>query len=86
MSELTELDEKHSSGIKELKKRLETLQEHIDDCGAMKSDDEQKKEIMGLLHKFNDIKDATQVVLGTLANIEGVTIKDMHLRYNLPLD
>lgn len=41
---------------------------------------------MQLMHQYNDIKDATQVVLGKLSNLEGVTLKEMHLKYNLPLD
>lgn len=41
---------------------------------------------MELLHKYNDIKDATQVIINRLANIEQVTVAEIHKRYNLPLD
>jgi len=43
----------------------------------------EKDEIMKALHKYNDIKDATQVVLGRLAILEGVTVAEMHRKYNL---
>lgn len=38
------------------------------------------------LHDYNEMKDLTQVVLGYLANAEKVTITELHVRYNLPLD
>lgn len=36
-----------------------------------------------LLHQYNDIKDATQVVIGHLANIEGTSVSEIHKRMNL---
>lgn len=50
------------------------------------TEEEKKKEIMDLLHKYNEIKDAAQVVIGCIANIEETTIKEVHQRLNLPLD
>ncbi|KDN37208.1 Swi5-domain-containing protein [Tilletiaria anomala UBC 951] len=44
------------------------------------------KEHIRLLHEYNEVKDATQILLGRLAHIEGVTIKAMHQRYDLPMD
>lgn len=41
---------------------------------------------MELLHKYNDIKDATQVIISRLANMEQVTVAEIHKRYNLPLE
>lgn len=38
---------------------------------------------VNLLHQYNDIKDATQVVINYLANIEGTTITEIHKRLNL---
>ena len=43
------------------------------------------KEIMELLHQYNDIKDATQVVLGALASMRGVTTASLHKEFDLPL-
>lgn len=50
------------------------------------AEDERKKEIIDLLHKYNEIKDAAQVVIGCIANIEKTTVKDIHQHLNLPLD
>lgn len=43
------------------------------------------KEIMDLLHEYNDIKDATQVVLGAIAGMRGVTIASLHEEFDLPM-
>ncbi|KAK6630570.1 hypothetical protein RUM43_014555 [Polyplax serrata] len=40
---------------------------------------------MELLHKYNDLKDATQILLGAIGNLEGVTVTELHNKYNLPL-
>lgn len=47
---------------------------------------ERKKIIIELLHQYNDIKDACQMILGVAANLHQCTIKDMHLKYDLPLE
>lgn len=39
--------------------------------------------VMNLLHQYNEIKDATQVVLGRLAAVEGQTLKEMHERFGI---
>jgi len=43
------------------------------------------KEIMELLHDYNNIKDATQMVLGALATMRGVTVASLHEEFELPL-
>ncbi|XP_017861088.1 PREDICTED: DNA repair protein SWI5 homolog [Drosophila arizonae] len=45
---------------------------------------QQKQKHMQLLHEYNNLKDATQTVLGALAQAKGVPIRDMHKMYNLP--
>ncbi|XP_023178281.1 DNA repair protein SWI5 homolog [Drosophila hydei] len=45
---------------------------------------QQKQRHMKLLHEYNNLKDATQTVLGALAQAKGLPIKDMHKIYNLP--
>lgn len=42
--------------------------------------------LMQTLHEYNEMKDITQTVLGYLANAQQVTVKELHQRYNLPLD
>lgn len=36
-----------------------------------------------LLHQYNDIKDATQIVINYVANVEGTTVTEIHKRLNL---
>lgn len=50
------------------------------------SKDERKKEIMDLLHEYNDIKDAMQKIIGALSMVDNVTFKSLHEKYNLPID
>lgn len=38
-----------------------------------------------LLHRYNDIKDIAQIVMGRLAELESVTVKSLHERYGAPL-
>lgn len=38
---------------------------------------------MHLVHQYNDIKDATQVVINQIANIEATTVTEIHKRLNL---
>lgn len=41
---------------------------------------------MQALHDYNDVKDATQLILGYLADVENCSVTDLHKRYNLPLE
>jgi len=41
------------------------------------------KTVMDQLHRYNDVKDATQIILGSLANLEGSTVGELHERYGL---
>lgn len=45
-----------------------------------------KMEIMELLHQYNDVKDAAQVIIGALANVDTKTIKSLHEKFNTPKD
>lgn len=62
-----------------------SLQQTLAEIEVADSKDQRKKEVMNLLHEFNEVKDAAQIVLGALANLEGKTFKEMHLQYHLPL-
>lgn len=37
------------------------------------------------LHRYNETKDAAQLVMGRLAELEGVTIKEIHEKYGVPV-
>ncbi|KAH8335301.1 hypothetical protein KR074_009001 [Drosophila pseudoananassae] len=45
-----------------------------------------QKETIQLLHEYNDLKDATQIVLGALATMKGVPVRSLYASYNLPTD
>ncbi|KAJ3653456.1 hypothetical protein Zmor_012706 [Zophobas morio] len=38
------------------------------------------------LHRYNEMKDLTQAVIGYLANAEQVSVAELHVRYNLPTE
>lgn len=38
------------------------------------------------LHRYNEMKDFAQAVIGYLANVEGATSLELHQRFNLPID
>ncbi|KAH8328495.1 hypothetical protein KR067_010235 [Drosophila pandora] len=44
-----------------------------------------QKETIKLLHEYNDLKDATQIVLGALATMKGVPVRSLYASYNLPI-
>lgn len=66
---------KEQLAMEEMLRRLEDVDENT-----------RKLKRMELLHKYNDIKDATQVIISRLANLEQVTVAKIHKRYNLPLE
>lgn len=49
-------------------------------------EEERKKEIMHLLHEWNELKDGMQIIIGALANVDNVTIKSLHKKFNVPMD
>lgn len=61
---------------------MEEMLQRLNDA----DEDTRKLKRMELLHKYNDIKDATQVIISRLANMEQVTVAEIHKRYNLPLE
>ncbi|XP_016971139.2 DNA repair protein SWI5 homolog [Drosophila rhopaloa] len=52
----------------------------------MEAKDSQKKKTIELLHEYNDLKDATQLVLGALATLKSVPIRSVYSTYNLPVE
>lgn len=67
-----------------LKKQYEENVKEFSSIPAEQS--ERERTIIELLHDYNDIKDACQIVLGAAANLQQCTIKDLHLKYNLPIN
>lgn len=63
---------------------MHELEKSLDiELEKLKMKKKEKDDIMKALHQYNDIKDATQEVLGRLAILEGVTVAEMHRKYNL---
>jgi len=63
---------------------LNNLEKSLDvELNMLKKKKQEKDEIMKALHQYNDIKDATQLVLGRLAIVEGVTVAEIHRKYDL---
>lgn len=53
---------------------------------SYKSEKEIQLEKRNLVHQYNEIKDIAQILIGAVANIEGLTIKQVHQALNLPTD
>ncbi|XP_017071421.1 DNA repair protein SWI5 homolog [Drosophila eugracilis] len=51
---------------------------------AKEASDYEKRKIIELLHEYNDLKDATQQVLGALATLKSVPVRSVYDTYNLP--
>lgn len=56
----------------------------VEKLSNSKSEEQQKQKHLQLLHEYNDLKDATQTVLGALAQAKGLPVKDIYKMYNLP--
>ncbi|KAI8036683.1 DNA repair protein SWI5 homolog [Drosophila gunungcola] len=67
--------------MKDSKKKLcKTANKHKE------ASDSEKTKTIELLHEYNDLKDATQLVLGALATLKSVPIRSVYATYNLPID
>ena len=69
----------------DLRKRETELDEEIGKLQAEGLVIEELDHQIDRLHRYNDIKDAAQIVMGRLAELTGVTVKSLHLKYDLPL-
>jgi hypothetical protein len=70
--------------FKDNQQHLDELEISLDiEIEILEKKKKERDEIMKALHQYNEIKDATQEVLGRLAIIEGVTVAEMHRKYNL---
>lgn len=69
----------------ELKKESEKLEKDLKGF-AKTSVEESKREMRKMLHEYNEVKDATQIIIGVLANMENITIKQVHQMFNLPTE
>lgn len=73
--------------LDQLKSELSKIDEIWKQIPATSHDEDANKlEIMNLLHRYNDVKDAAQKIIGALANFDQTTVRDMHKKFNLPTD
>ncbi|XP_052753627.1 uncharacterized protein LOC113511925 isoform X2 [Galleria mellonella] len=68
-----------SRNIKAIYDKLLETEKAIDDL----LDGDNKAFQVLLLHQYNDIKDATQIVINHIANLEDTTITEVHERLQL---
>ncbi|KAJ2784899.1 swi5-like zinc finger protein [Coemansia javaensis] len=78
------------AAIDELKREVETQTQARDallgEAGlTVEQARELNDELIGRLHRYNDIKDAGQILFGKLAELKGKTVKDMYAEYGVDL-
>lgn len=82
---LTNEMESKKPSLDDLKRREAELEREIAELQSENLSLEELDRQMDLLHRYNDIKDAAQVVMGRLAELENVTVKVLHEKYEAPL-
>lgn len=70
--------------LQELLEREAELDRQIAELRAEGLSVEELDEQIDLLHRYNDVKDAAQVVMGRLAELESVTVRSLHEKYGAP--
>lgn len=69
----------NSNNKRSIYNKLTELEEKLDRMIA----NDNKIISVELLHRYNEIKDATQVVIQHIANMEGITVTEVHRRMGL---
>ncbi|NXX51507.1 SWI5 protein, partial [Tricholaema leucomelas] len=72
--------------IEELKRKDLVLDQEIAELLSEGYSMEELEQHISLLHEYNDIKDAGQMLLGKLAVIRGVTTKELYPEYDLEVN
>ncbi|KAJ2516290.1 swi5-like zinc finger protein [Coemansia sp. RSA 2049] len=83
---------------KELEETIASLKQELEALDQKKSElllesslslDEARRmneEHIDLLHRYNDIKDAGQILFGKLAELKGKTVKEVYMDYGVSLE
>ncbi|KAI0673935.1 DNA repair protein [Trametes maxima] len=70
--------------------RIEALQAEVNELQKTLGEGENAEQIVGrhikLLHRYNEAKDATQILIGKLAAYRQVTIRQVHNDFGLTED
>ncbi|XP_028918559.1 DNA repair protein SWI5 homolog, partial [Ornithorhynchus anatinus] len=72
--------------IQKLKQKKDTLDQEISQLSAEGYSVSELEEHISLLHEYNDIKDAGQMLLGRLAVIRGVPTKELYPEFDLDVN
>ena len=78
-----------SSSQEELEKKVDQLTEELKEVDAEleplleKYSEEDVQSYIDALHKYNEVKDAAQILMGKLAELQGVTVKKVHEDFGL---
>lgn len=73
-------------GTKEIWEVLHAFENSLDKEITELEKNVDPQELLDELHRYNDMKDMTQSVIGTLANIQGNTIAEVHKQFNVISD
>lgn len=76
---------KDKSSLDDLLQREKQLDREIAELQSESLSVEELNRQIHLLHRYNDIKDIAQIVMGRLAELENVTVKSLHEKYGAPL-
>ncbi|EIW87312.1 hypothetical protein CONPUDRAFT_149340 [Coniophora puteana RWD-64-598 SS2] len=64
------------------KNRLEQLQAEVNELQKTLGENKNAERIVAnhiqLLHRYNEAKDAAQILIGRLANLKGTTVRQIH--------
>lgn len=85
---MSQIEDPSMKKINQLKKELSDINVIWNKIPATSHNDDSAKKLerMNLLHRYNDVKDAAQIIIGVLANLDQTTVRDMHKKFNLPTD
>ncbi|XP_069119376.1 DNA repair protein SWI5 homolog [Argopecten irradians] len=74
------------SEIHQLEGRTKTVQKDIEVLKKSGYDLSELKKHMDMMHQYNEIKDVGQMVLGRIAELDGVRTRDLYKEYGLDLN
>ncbi|ORX71058.1 hypothetical protein BCR32DRAFT_330098 [Anaeromyces robustus] len=89
VQELLKKKEEEQEKIK-INAEIEELKQKLLDMGEIDKNYEEYlpeyEEYINLLHNYNEVKDAGQILMGRLAELEGTTTKSIYSEYNMDLE
>ena len=72
--------------VSKMKARLEQVEAEIADLASCGCREEDLQQHIDALHRYNEMKDAGQLLLGKMAELEGTTTTALYHRFGLQLD